>query len=82
MTSYRTRIEHTWRHTAPGRSLRDRLELVRYATLAASSHNTQPWYFQVLPDRIRILPDFARRCPAVDHDDHHRPRDPAGRGRR
>jgi len=46
-------------------------ELVGYATLAASSHNTQPWRFRLEPGRISILPDFTRRCPAVDPDDHH-----------
>jgi hypothetical protein len=46
-------------------------ELVRYATLAANSHNTQPWRFRIEQDRISILPDFSRRCPAVDPDDHH-----------
>jgi hypothetical protein len=46
-------------------------ELVRYATLAANSHNTQPWKFTIAERRITIAPDFARRCPAVDPDDHH-----------
>lgn len=48
-------------------------ELVRYATLAPSSHNTQCWMF-ALDGRgrsITIQPDLARRCPAVDPDDHH-----------
>jgi hypothetical protein len=45
--------------------------LVRYATLAASSHNTQPWKFEIGPKRIVIHPDLSRRCPAVDPDDHH-----------
>lgn len=49
----------------------DATELVRYATLAASSHNTQPWTFRVRPESITILPDYARRCPAVDPDDSH-----------
>jgi hypothetical protein len=49
---------------------RDR-ELVRFATLAANSHNTQPWAFVATADRIVIAPDFARRCPAVDPDNHH-----------
>lgn len=49
----------------------DLRELVRYATLAASSHNTQPWTFHLQPSRISILPDLLRRCPAVDPDDHH-----------
>ena len=45
--------------------------LVAEATMAASSHNTQPWRFEIGADRIRILPDFARRCSVVDPDDHH-----------
>ena len=45
--------------------------LVTAATWAASSHNTQPWKFELEDDRIRILPDWARRCPEVDPDDHH-----------
>ena len=48
-------------------------ELVRYATLAPSSHNTQCWTFALDRDgrSITILPDLGRRCPAVDPDDHH-----------
>jgi hypothetical protein len=46
-------------------------DLVRYATLAASSHNTQPWTFRIGPQSISVLPDLSRRCPAVDPDDHH-----------
>ena len=49
----------------------DRLDLVRYATLAASSHNTQPWKFRIKADEISIYPDLSRRCSAVDPDDHH-----------
>lgn len=47
------------------------LELVRYATLAPSSHNTQCWKFAIEPKAISILPDMTRRCPVVDPDDHH-----------
>jgi hypothetical protein len=48
-------------------------ELVRCATLAPSSHNTQCWNFALDANgrSISILPDLARRCPAVDPDDHH-----------
>lgn len=46
-------------------------ELVRWATLAPSSHNTQCWQFAVAGRGITILPDLSRRCPAVDPDDHH-----------
>lgn len=46
-------------------------EFIRYATLAASGHNTQPWRFRVAEPRIEILPDRTRRTPVVDPDDHH-----------
>ena len=47
------------------------LELVRLATLAPSSHNTQCWKFALEERGLAILPDLSRRCPAVDPDDHH-----------
>lgn len=46
-------------------------ELVRCATLAANGHNTQPWRFALAPRRIAIRPDWSRRTPVVDPDDHH-----------
>jgi hypothetical protein len=46
-------------------------ELIRNATLAPSSHNTQCWKFALEQPAITILPDPLRRCPAVDPDDHH-----------
>lgn len=46
-------------------------DLIRYATLAPNGHNTQPWLFRVSENRIEILPDFSRRTPVVDPDDHH-----------
>ena len=46
-------------------------DLLRYASLAPSGHNTQPWKFQADGSRIVILPDFAQRTPIVDPDDHH-----------
>jgi hypothetical protein len=46
-------------------------ELIRYATLAPSSHNTQCWKFAPESHAISILPDPLRRCPAVDPDEHH-----------
>lgn len=46
-------------------------DLIRYATLAPNGHNTQPWLFRTSENRIDILPDFARRTPVVDPDDHH-----------
>ena len=47
------------------------LDLVKAATLAANSHNTQPWLFSQVGSTIRIAPDLARRTPVVDPDDHH-----------
>jgi len=46
-------------------------DLVRQASLAPSSHNTQCWRFQIAEKSIAIVPDLTRRCPAVDPDDHH-----------
>ena len=48
-------------------------ELVYFATLAASSHNTQCWKFQCSPAdlSITVFPDLTRACPAVDPDNHH-----------
>ncbi len=70
---YDAAVLDTWHHSdAPitDAALLQR-ELVRYATLAPSSHNTQCWKFALEPRTISILPDLARRCPAVDPDDHH-----------
>jgi hypothetical protein len=42
-----------------------------HATLAPNGHNTQPWFFRIGDRKIDILPDFSRRTPGVDPDDHH-----------
>ncbi len=71
--SFETVSKSTWRL-----GVRDGLsgaalgrELVRDATLAPASHNTQCWKFSVTDKVITILPDLSRRCPAVDPDNHH-----------
>ncbi len=46
-------------------------DFIRYATLAPNGHNTQPWRFRVSESQIEIRPDFSRRTPVVDPDDHH-----------
>ena len=71
--SYETAIQNTWRHSKgePGGQSALLRELVRYATLAPSSHNTQCWRFRIEDAAISILPDLSRRCPVVDPDDHH-----------
>ena len=44
------------------------IEMVRYATLAANGHNTQPWKFAIRQDVIEIHPDYSRHLPVVDPD--------------
>jgi hypothetical protein len=68
LSPYQQAIQSTW---APMRFDPNKLELVRFATLAANSHNTQPWKFLVKDSSISIAPDYTRRCPVVDPDDHH-----------
>lgn len=68
---YGAAVREMWRHHDLANEAREYVKLVRYATLAASSHNTQPWKFVIERSRIVVLPDFSRRCPAVDPDDHH-----------
>lgn len=78
--------EASWRHATGTRSAYDRYqddlranlaqdpsvaELIRYATLAPSGHNTQPWRITAQGSEIRITPDFLHRTPMVDPDDHH-----------
>jgi nitroreductase len=41
----------------------------RWAVLAPSSHNTQPWHFNIHGNRIDVLADRARALPVVDPDD-------------
>jgi hypothetical protein len=71
--SYEHAVQSTWRQGKVNTHDKSALlyELVRYATLAPSSHNTQCWKFHVEDDAISILPDYSRRCPAVDPDNHH-----------
>jgi len=73
VTPYEDAVRDLWRHgkVDGGSAAAVRRELVRYATLAPSSHNTQCWRFGIEPHAITILPDLTRRCPAVDPDDHH-----------
>jgi nitroreductase len=69
--NYADTVRQLWRHHDLGNAAHDPVCLVRYATLAASSHNTQPWKFRLEPNGITLLPDLSRRCPEVDPDDHH-----------
>ena len=40
--------------------------LLRYAILAPSTHNTQPWKFALVPGGIEVYADYSRRMPVVD----------------
>ena len=42
--------------------------LVRYATLAPSSHNIQPWKFRVTADGVEVYADYTRRLRVCDPD--------------
>ncbi|KCZ71106.1 nitroreductase [Candidatus Methanoperedens nitroreducens] len=42
--------------------------LLRYAILAPSGHNTQPWRFAVDDGQIKVLADLSRALPAADPD--------------
>lgn len=44
------------------------LQLIRYAILAPSSHNSQPWRFTIQPNTILLEPDFTRALPESDHN--------------
>lgn len=72
-SEYERAVKTIWRHGEGGSSAVPAVmrELVRYATLAPSSHNTQCWKFRLGDRSVSILPDYQRRCPIVDPDDHH-----------
>jgi len=42
--------------------------LIRYAVLAPSGHNTQPWKFAVSGEEIAVFADYTRRLPVADPD--------------
>jgi hypothetical protein len=51
-------------------SHRDAMEfLLRYAVLAPSGHNTQPWKFAIVPEGVEVFADYSRRLPLMDPDD-------------
>jgi hypothetical protein len=43
--------------------------VVRFAVLAPSSHNSQPWLFRVEGDRLELWADRARALPVCDPED-------------
>jgi len=71
--NYEEAVKGIWRHSEG--ALTDEAaqmkEIVRYATLAPSGHNTQCWRFRLDNRSIAIVPDLSWRTPVVDPDDHH-----------
>ena len=43
--------------------------LLRYAVLAPSGHNTQPWNFHITDAGIEVYADYTRRLPVADPND-------------
>ena len=43
--------------------------LLRFAVLAPSSRNTQPWMFRITAEGIDVFADFTRRLLTIDPDD-------------
>ncbi|WP_338034567.1 Acg family FMN-binding oxidoreductase [Halorhodospira neutriphila] len=74
MDAYEAALQRVWRPVQAARGA-DRAallrELVRCAALAPSGHNTQCWRFRLEAHGLAILPDWSRRTPVVDPDDHH-----------
>ena len=43
--------------------------LLRYAVLAPSGHNTQPWLFRVAGDAVELYADWTQALAVVDPED-------------
>src|ERR1051325_1026397 len=43
--------------------------LLRYAILAPSTHNTQPWLFHIRGDELELYADRTRSLHTIDPDD-------------
>ena len=51
-------------------SIADKLKfLLKYAVFAPSSHNTQPWKFEIRENAIELYADKTRALPVADPDD-------------
>ncbi len=68
--AYRVAVVDTWSAKTPS-EIGEFNYLAHYATLAANSHNTQPWRFSRTDDTVIIRPDMTRATPAADPDHHH-----------
>jgi hypothetical protein len=43
--------------------------LLRYAILAPSAHNRQPWLFRITKEGVEVFADYSQRLPASDPED-------------
>ncbi|MGH9423288.1 MAG: Acg family FMN-binding oxidoreductase, partial [Thermoanaerobaculia bacterium] len=51
-------------------TMRDRMQfLLRYAVLAPSNRNTQPWAFRITDAGVEVFADYTRRLLTIDPDD-------------
>jgi len=51
-------------------SMHDQMQfLLRFAVLAPSSRNTQPWMFRITADGVDVYADYSRRLTTIDPDD-------------
>src|SRR6266498_67253 len=68
--NYDQATSHIWKPFEMGSTSSVQMrELIRYATLAANGHNTQPWKFAIKENVIEIHPDYARHLSVVDPND-------------
>src|SRR6266508_1763163 len=68
--NYDQATSHIWKPFEMGSTSSVQMrELIRYATLAANGHNTQPWKFAIKENVIEIHPDYARHLTVVDPND-------------
>jgi hypothetical protein len=68
--AYRDAVLESWTAKNPSQTGQFNY-LVHYSTLAANSHNTQPWLFSQAGNTVIIRPDMTRATPAADPDYHH-----------
>ncbi len=71
MSAYDAAVRELWRplEMVPESLTALHHEVMRYATLAPSHRNAQPWMMHVLDGELFIHPDFTRRVPGVDVED-------------
>ena len=71
MSAYDAAVRELWRplEMVPESLTALHHEVMRYATLAPSHRNAQPWMMHVLDGELFIHPDFTRRVPCADVED-------------